>query len=197
MAVKVMGVDPGFANLGYSILEIGDLTTERLVDLVPMQVKGRVVTAGVMITKPAGKKRRLHSSDDRTQRLELLRARLEELMLEHTPLVVGMEDFTCLRSAADSAKIALAWACTWTLAKSHGIVPIYYSAQDVKRGVGLGGTASKADVISRVGQMYPGAAALTNEGREQHAADAVAVAYCAAADERVVLALRMATSRRA
>ncbi len=185
----VVGIDPGFANVGYAVLGLPDGFSAQ------DGHKPSMVSCGTLRTQNTGKKRNVRAADDKTERLEQIRVAVRDLVVMFNPIVVGVEELTCVRQAAVSQKLALVWGSIYTIVKERDIPLVYFTPSDVKRGIGLPGTAEKDAMIAEINKRFRGAVdQVMPAGVRQHAADAAAIAICALADERVKLAMRMRRS---
>lgn len=131
----VMGLDPGFANLGYAVVDVqrvGEVYTHRL------------LTAGVIRTKPEAKRRKTTESTDLIRRMYDLRARL--LSVEYLVPIPGTP------------------ARSWTpiVGKTHNKVPAFTDAAYIAAEAmswGMRGTKSNRSVGMAWGVLVATAAA--------------------------------------
>ncbi|MDP2954717.1 MAG: crossover junction endodeoxyribonuclease RuvC [Chloroflexota bacterium] len=149
--MRVLGIDPGMARMGYGILE-GD------------QGKLQVLDVGVLSTE-AGK--------PPARRLAFLYQGLSEIIQRHQPSEVAVETFVGrnLRSAlavGQARGVAL-------LAAAHGGLPVFeYTPMQVKQVVVGYGRGDK----QQVQEMLKLQLGLTYLPQPDDAADALAVAFC-------------------
>jgi orotidine-5'-phosphate decarboxylase len=125
--VYVMGVDPGMANVGITVIKLVD----------PMSPP-QAMEARVLHTEKASKKE-LRSTrmagDDQRRMLEQWRA-LGELADQYKPLVVlGVEAYSpwAGRMGGNAWKVGLAYQLVCCFAWSRGVQPFVFTSGDLKR----------------------------------------------------------------
>lgn len=175
--VVILGLDPGFANLGVMVLHF------------TAQGSMRVLHTEVITTKGATKKRRAREMDDELRRLEELRLRLRALVKEYQPDAIASEQRPQLRSQKSSALVALAFSMTFTLARENGLPFLAYTISEIKQEVCCDKQASKADIVARLKHLDPRYKKWP-EGGEDHCADAGGAAMCGARDPVIEILLR-------
>ena len=161
--VVVLGIDPGTAHTGYGVvLSRG----QRLAAL----------DGGVIGTGP----------DERLERrLARIHARVCELIADHKPVAMAVEDIFFGQNARTAFAVGQARGAVLLSAGIHGVPCYSYTPQAVKQAVCGSGRAEKAQVQRMVGSLL----ALEEPPREDHAADALAVAICHANRAGVMTAL--------
>ncbi len=162
--VVVLGIDPGTAHTGYGVvLSRG----QRLAAL----------DGGVIGTGP----------DERLERrLARIHARVCELILDHRPVALAVEDIFFGQNARTAFAVGQARGAVMLSAGIHGVPCYSYTPQAVKQAVCGSGRADKGQVQRMVGALL----SLPKPPEPDHAADALAVAICHANGE----ALREATA---
>jgi crossover junction endodeoxyribonuclease RuvC len=161
--VVVLGIDPGTAHTGYGVvLSRG----QRLAAL----------DGGVIGTGP---------SERLERRLARIHARVCDLIAEHEPSAVAVEDIFFGRNARTAFAVGQARGAVMLSAGLAGIPCFSYTPQAVKQAVCGSGRAEKTQVQRMVGSLL----ALEEPPREDHAADALAVAICHANRAGVMRAL--------
>jgi Holliday junction resolvasome RuvABC endonuclease subunit len=183
----VLGIDPGFASLGYAVLELGVGGAE-----------DRVVTIGVLRTKATDKKHRVLVADDNVRRGRELARPLGTLVRKgdtdyaHKPPMGGLfEDVStiCLvcaekmsfpRSSSAAAKVAMTWGLMIANLERYHLPLLVATPQDVKRRVTGKADASKKEVeaamIKRFGRGLLRMVKGIPETQREHAFDALASA---------------------
>jgi crossover junction endodeoxyribonuclease RuvC len=150
--VIVLGIDPGTAHTGYGVVS----------------AHGRRLAAldgGVIGTGP----------DERLERrLARIHARLCDLIAEHRPAAVAVEDIFFGQNARTAFAVGQARGVVLLSAGLAGVPCYSYTPQAVKRAVCGSGSAGKEQVQRMVGALL----ALAEPPRPDHAADALAVAIC-------------------
>lgn len=186
--MHLIGLDPGFASIGYAILK-----------LPPLRVTGTkpfVVSFGVMNTEKSEKKQKVLSVEDNVRRaIEI--ARFFRALLASAPntLAFAAEAMSFPRSASPAAKMAMCWGALASLSDATNTPILQASPQHVKREVTGYKTATKEEVQTAMVRAYPEIVALRvhiNEGRWEHCHDALAVAHVMLESDVVRMARRAA-----
>ena len=153
-AVKmiVLGIDPGTANTGYGVVA---------------RQGGRMVAldGGVVQTSPAA---------EPAARLAAIHARVAELLDEHQPEAVAVEELYFGANARSAFAVGQARGVVLLAAGQRGIPCWSYTPQQIKGAVCGSGRAAK-DQVQRMVQTL---LSLDELPRPDHAADALAVAIC-------------------
>lgn len=159
----VLGIDPGTAHTGYGVvLSRG----QRLAAL----------DGGVIGTGP----------DERLERrLARIHARVCDLIAEHRPNAVAIEDLFFGRNVRTAFAVGQARGAVLLSAGLAGVPCYSYTPQAVKQAVCGSGRAEKDQVQRMVGALL----ALAAPPDDDHASDALAVAICHANGSPVRAAL--------
>jgi crossover junction endodeoxyribonuclease RuvC len=164
--VIVLGIDPGTAHTGYGV-----------VDARP----GRMAALdGGVVTTAAGA--------PLERRLTDIHARVCELLDEHAPDAVGVEELYFGANVRSAFAVGQARGVTLLAAGQRGIPCASYTPQQIKSAVCGSGRAGKDQVQRMVGRLLGLAAPPTPD----HAADALAVAICHANQAPLATALARA-----
>jgi crossover junction endodeoxyribonuclease RuvC len=167
--VIVLGIDPGTANTGYGVV------TRR---------GGRMAALdGGVIETAAGLALET--------RLTTIFARACELMDEHAPATVALEDLYFGANASSALAVGQARGVVMLAAGQRGIPCAHYTPQQVKSAVCGSGRADKGQVI----RMVQAVLSLAEPPGPDHAADALAVAICHANQAPLAGAVATATRR--
>ncbi|MEI2691289.1 MAG: crossover junction endodeoxyribonuclease RuvC [Anaerolineae bacterium] len=149
--MRVLGIDPGTAITGYGLVEFDEEL--RLVDC------GAIVTP-VGMTLP--------------QRLLIIHRRLSELILQHRPQAVAVEELFFSKNVRTAMSVGQARGVI-LLAAAQADLPIYhYKPSEVKQAIAGYGAASKPQMQEMVRLLLKLDAVLTPDD----VADAVAIAIC-------------------
>jgi crossover junction endodeoxyribonuclease RuvC len=167
--VIVLGIDPGLANTGYGVVR---RSGSRLVALDG----GCIETAAGVAPE---------------RRLASIHARICELLDEHAPDAVALEELYFGQNARSAFAVGQARGVVMLAAGQRGIGCTGYTPQQVKGAVCGNGRADK-DQVARMAQAL---LALPAPPSPHHAADALAVAICHA--HRAPLAAAVGTARAA
>ena len=148
----VLGIDPGTAHTGYGVV----------------LSRGRTLAAldGGVIETRAG--------TPLERRLAEVHARISDLIREHSPAALAVEDLYFGRNAHSAFAVGQARGVVLLSAGIHGVPCFSYTPQVVKQAVCGSGGAGKEQVQRMVGALL----SLPELPRPDHAADALAVAIC-------------------
>ena len=150
--VRVLGIDPGTANTGYGVVARAGA---RLVAL----------DGGVIETASALQPER---------RLAAIHARVAELIAEHEPDAVALEDLYFGANARSAFAVGQARGVVMLAAGQAGVPCAGYTPQQVKSAVCGSGRADKGQVARMVQALL----ALPELPTPDHASDALGVAIC-------------------
>jgi crossover junction endodeoxyribonuclease RuvC len=150
--VVVLGIDPGTANTGFGVVLQRGSTLAAL--------DGGVIEtrAGVPLER----------------RLAEIHARVTDLIGEHKPDAVAVEELYFGRNAHTAFAVGQARGVVLLSAGMHGLPCFSYTPQAVKQAVCGTGSAPKDQVQRMVGALL----SLPEPPQPDHAADALAVAIC-------------------
>ena len=150
--VVVLGIDPGTANTGFGVV----------------LSRGRTLAAldgGVVATRPA---------EPLERRLARIHARVCDLIAEHRPDAVAIEELYFGRNAHTAFAVGKASGVVLLSAGMRAVPCFSYTPQQVKQAVCGSGGADKGQVGRMVGALL----SLPDPPEPDHAADALAVAIC-------------------
>jgi len=150
--VRVLGIDPGVAVMGYGVVERAG-------------GKLKLVTYGVIRT-PA--------DETQARRLMALRAGLVEITREHAPDVVTVERLFFTTNVKTAMAVGQASGVALATAAEAGLEVTDYTPNEVKQSVVGYGSATKSQVQSMVAALL----GLDEPPRPPDAADACALAIC-------------------
>ena len=150
--VIVLGIDPGTQNTGYGVVYARG---QRLAAL----------DGGVIETS---------SHDPLEKRLTRIYARLGDLIDEHKPTAMAIEDLFFGQNARSAFSVGQARGVVMLSAGMRGVPCYSYTPQAVKQAVCGSGRAEKDQVQRMVGALL----SLPEPPSPHHAADALAVAIC-------------------
>ena len=148
----VLGIDPGTANTGYGV--------------VVARGSGLAALDGGVIETRAGV--------PVERRLAEIHARVCDLISEHRPVALAVEDLYFGRNAHSAFAVGQARGVVMLSAGMAGVPCFSYTPQAVKQAVCGSGSAAKTQVQRMVGALL----ALPAPPEPDHAADALAVAIC-------------------
>ena len=165
-ALRVMGVDPGFASLGVVVLE---------------QRQGQIqaLAANVLRTKKASKKvlRDLRISADDQRRLRSFWDGLQGIAALHSPQALAVETYAPQpgRGGGNAWKAAVVYGLVQGLGLAQGLQVLPFVPSDLKRVFTRSASASKQAVADVVLGQVTGLAAFLDQlpaGQHEHVTDA-------------------------
>jgi crossover junction endodeoxyribonuclease RuvC len=150
--MRVLGIDPGTANTGYGVVS---------------SASGRLqaLAAGVIETSPRSPLER---------RLADIHARVTELLEEHEPDAVAIEELYFGTNARSAFAVGQARGVVLLAAGQRAIPCAAYTPQQVKGAVCGSGKADK----QQVGRMVRALLRLADVPKADHTSDALAIAVC-------------------
>jgi crossover junction endodeoxyribonuclease RuvC len=153
----VLGIDPGLASTGFGVVadERDTRDGHRL----------RALDAGV-ITTPAGVAAE--------RRLAELHARIDELLIAHSPDAMALEELYFGQNARTAFAVGQGRGAAMLAAGQRDVPCASYTPQQVKNAVCGSGRADKLQVSRMVALLL----GLAREPPSDHATDALAVAVC-------------------
>ena len=189
----VLGVDPGFASFGWSLVRLST---------VP-----EVLEAGVIRTKKESALRKVLASEDSVVRAREISREFGKIVALHNLSAnpaknigaVCAEAMSWPRNAGAATKVALAWGVIAAWCQQYDLPLLQASPQQVKKALTGKRDASKEEVAAAVrdpdnaiGAHHAVVASKQPEGMHEHMYDSMAVALVCA-DSDVVRLLRRAT----
>ena len=148
----VLGIDPGTANTGFGVVG---------------KRAGRLVAldGGVIVT-PAG--------EPAAERLLTIHTRVSQLISEHNPDAVSIEDVYFGKNVGSAFAVGQARGAILVASAAAGIACHDYTPQQIKAAVCGSGSADKEQVAKMVQQLL----SLPKLPTPDHAADALAAGIC-------------------
>lgn len=182
-APVVLGIDPGFAHLGWAVAEL-EPGGEHLLGL------------GLFTTKKSEEKLNVGAAGDNSRRARDVAEFLNNVIRTHNVRAICMESESFVRNASAAAKVARVLGVLDALSTLHDIPLVQVSPQQIKLQVCGYRAASKSDMEAAVGKrLVGGKRALNNllvkvaPSKREHPIDAFgAVLACRNTD--VMRALR-------
>jgi len=168
-AQRILGIDPGLHRTGYGCIEIASETNYGNPAFAFGRGEPRYLEAGLLKAK---------AGDPFPRRLEELYRGLSEVLAEHRPDIMVVEDLFSTYAHPRSALLMAHARGVLLLAAAHAEVPVHsFLPNEIKQVVAGNGHASKAAVQAAVRTRLRLAAAPD----PPDIADALAVALCFAA----------------
>lgn len=162
---RILGLDPGFANLGYSVVELRPNGTIWALDM------------GVLHTEKADKKTNVRASDDNSRRSRDLARALTGLISKYDVSMLCLEAMSFPRNAGAAAKMSRAWGVVDTLSELLDLPMAQATPQEIKKAVVGRKDATKEEVEAALAQSFVGntglAAARVKPKDREHCFDAL------------------------
>jgi crossover junction endodeoxyribonuclease RuvC len=155
----ILGIDPGYGRCGFGVI---------------VEVKGeyRIVNHGVITTeKGEFPSRLLEVAND-----------VEELIKAHKPTILGIEELFFAKNTTTALRVAEVRGAIMMLAQKHGLAIVEVKPNEVKMAMTGYGKADKKQIQDMVKTVFK----LKAVPKPDDAADALAVAWTAAAKQRYV-----------
>lgn len=181
-SIHVLGVDPGLANFGWSIVRF-EGPTETLVDM------------GVIRTEKSDKKKTVLASDDNFDRTREIAKEMLELCEKWHVAAICAESMSYPRSSSAAAKMAMTWGILATISQLKTIPFTQASPQAIKKFLCGKKDASKEEVEAVVLKRWPNAAQILDAKKiartyREHAYDSAATIIGAAEHSEVIRVVR-------
>lgn len=138
----VLGVDPGFASVGWSVLKLLP-SGEELVEM------------GVIRTEKSAAKRNVRASEDNLERAKEIAAAFQTLIDKYRVQLICAETMSYPRNSSAAAKMAMCWGVLAALAHQYGIPIAQATPQEVKKAVTGRKDSSKEEVQEAVRSLFP------------------------------------------
>lgn len=174
--LRVLGLDPGFAEMGMAVLEKTPDQHLRVVTLEPIR------------TKRSDKKamRNLRVSDDDERRSREIWNALGDALVRYKPQVIAVEQYTPFKAQGGGAfKVMRICGLIHGFALSHDVLYLSFNPQDLKRGTTGRLSASKEEVAAGLAMRVEGFDAALKKfpkGLHEHLGDAAGHAFLAFAE---------------
>lgn len=184
MKPRILGLDPGFANIGWGVVELHPTNP----------AEDAILSCGVFRTEKSDKKRQVAASDDNLRRGREITAELQKLIELHNVSAICAESMSFPRNASAAAKVAMCWGVVAALVHQKRLPLSQSSPQEIKRLLCGKKDASKEDVAAAVRKRYPAIGPMVEEvipSAREHAFDAVAAILASLETSDVVRVLRL------
>jgi crossover junction endodeoxyribonuclease RuvC len=162
----ILGLDPGFASVGYALMQW-------------QQGKLAVLDVGVIHTKKDNKKNSVLACEDNLERAREISVALRKFFFKHRIAAVCAEAMSFPRQASVAAKMAMCWGVIADISVTEQVAIQQPTPQRVKKALCGSIKATKEDVekavCARVGGDLEARIKALNKGDREHASDAVAV----------------------
>jgi len=188
MPVTLLGLDPGFASIGWAVVEESGS-------------RPVIKAMGVIRTEKSDKKQKVLASDDNFRRARELAREIRALVSTYRVDVLCAESMSFPRNSSTAAKMAMAWGVIADICEQGGQPMLMATPKGIKKAVCHGdGSASKEDVQTAMKITFGDAPArFMNEakipqGQWEHPFDALA-AVVACRDSETIRLLKKVDAR--
>lgn len=173
---RVLGVDPGFANIGIVGMEFSASIDD-----------ARIVYSTLVRTDKSDKKLRLRKNSDDQRRHGLCFDAYMKALDQVKPLVVSLEGVSFVRNAATMCNIGGSWYGLFYLLRSRKIYTVDYTPQELKLVATGRKSAAKKDMIDAVNRRWPSQIGWDScpASKHEHVADAAVAAWAAIIDSNI------------
>jgi crossover junction endodeoxyribonuclease RuvC len=151
--VRIMGIDPGLANLGWGVIETSGISDIKLVDYGAIRTKKN---------RPS------------PQRLDILYRGVCKLIEKYRPSQVAVEDLFFSRNTKTAIKVAEARGAALVALNHCDVTVVSYTPLEIKKAIVGYGKADKKQVQFMVKNFLK----LESVPNPDHASDALAAAIC-------------------
>lgn len=159
--MRIIGIDPGFAIVGFSVLEL------RGSEIIVLDY-GSIQT---------------HQSDTFESRLSQVRSDLGHIIKRFQPEELSIEKLFFSKNVTTALRVAEARGVLIEVAHSSGLLIQEYSPQEVKIALTSTGSASKEEVQDMAARIFN----LPERPKPDDVADALAVGYCHAVSRNILI----------
>lgn len=183
--LRVLGLDPGFANTGWAIMDLEGTTAT-------------VIDVGVFCTKKNDRKRNVSEISETFDRAREIARFIEGLIERYDVAVVCFESQSPVRNASASAKLGLTYGVIAAITARRNLAVVAPSPQKVKKAMVGRNSATKEEIEAAVRSKYPRSKkafaqyeADVPASRREHGFDAVAVVVASEHSEVIQMGQRM------
>jgi len=181
--IRILGLDPGFAALGWA-----------QADYDPEAQKLKVASMGVITTEKSDKKKKVRDTDDNFKRTQEICRILDDLFADAH--AVAAEEMSSPRNSRTVKLLGMAWGVVATLADIYEHPVVQISVDTLKKTIAHDARASKADIIEHVNQAFGEDLAEQHldgvaEGLHEHAYDALAAIMCSLNTDVIRMAVKL------
>lgn len=183
--LRVVGIDPGFANIGLVAVDLYamggcDMVDTRLVTTAPSKKK---------IAQRVDEKRRLEEIEDAF--LSFIEGKnIEVMAMEEPGKCLMKRQGKWVTNPATLRTSCLMWGAVHGICRSQGIYCIEVGSQDIKKVVCGKKNASKAEVIEAVKNEFPAYKDWPTSKKIEHVTDAAGAVLASMRDPVVMTMLR-------
>ena len=184
-SLRLVGVDPGFAHVAFSIVDRFTVGGSVIVD------------TRLVVTKVSTKK--IDKIDDEINRLQEIEEAWKEFLDLHKPAVAVFEEpGKCLMmrqgkwqtNPALLRTACLAWGALHGICRSKNIYVVSVGSQEIKKALTGKGSASKEEVIKAVKSRYPAYDGWPKSKKIEHVTDSVGAIVAGFNDPAVMVMMQ-------
>jgi crossover junction endodeoxyribonuclease RuvC len=133
MPILILGIDPGFANVGWALVELDGGTH-----------KETLMGMGLIETEKSSKKQKVLTSDDNYRRAREIARAVRQL--KPRAQVLCAESMSFPRNASAAAKVAMTWGVLADFCEVEDVPLLMASPKELKRAVCADASASKEQI---------------------------------------------------
>ena len=160
---RILGIDPGFGRIGYGVIE---KKNTRLRPTTARQSEWEVLSYGCITTNP---------KETFVERLKDLHEELEDLIKEHKPTRMAVEELFFFKNVSTAIEVAQARGVIVLTAVENGLPVDEFTPLQVKQAMTGYGRAEKVQMQKIVAMIL----GIKEKVKSDDAADALAVALTA------------------
>lgn len=179
----MLGLDPGFANCGFSLVRL-------------YADREDVVEMGVIRTKKSSAKKNVLATDDNFERARQIGKEIRSLLEKRRVVAICAESMSYPPNASAAGKMAMVWGMLAILSIVYDLPVVQVSPQRIKKAVCGNNDASKQDVEDRLTERYPSCPSLLQgvpESKHEHAFDGLGSIVASMNSDVLLMARRMIT----
>lgn len=177
--MNIIGIDPGFANIGWSAIQLyGDGSVS-------------LSEVGLIKTSKSDKKKKVLAANDNYRRAREIALGIKGLITKFDPTAICSEAMSFPRNASAAAKVAMTWGVIAAIAEELGVPVLMASPKEVKLAVGAQ-DSSKEAVQNALRAKTPNLDKLLQEAGvppslHEHPCDSLASIYACLRSEEIRL----------
>jgi Holliday junction resolvasome RuvABC endonuclease subunit len=182
--IRILGLDPGFANLGWAKVEYTPSAAQPIV----------VIGMGLVETAKSDKKKKIRDTDDSF-------ARSQEIVRSLDPMfawadAVAAEEMSSPRNSRTVKLLGMAWGVVATLAEIYEHPLVQIPVMTLKKEVANDKTATKDEIIEAVNQILGEDLAETHlaslaTSKHEHPYDGLAAILCSLKTDVIRMAVKL------
>lgn len=170
MSVRILGIDPGFLNVGFALVEMNSGRPSVLRDEHETPLIGNLQTFAV-------DNKKVYQADDNIRRAREIYIALLSLIRTYQTTIIVAEAMSFPRNASTAHKMGLCWGVLTSLATLSAVPLLQVYPQQIKHALTGSRTASKKDVQAVLSQLYDVPLDMVKQTYREHAFDALGAVH--------------------